>query len=100
MFGLRCLRAWRLRRTWPLELHRPAGAGVVRTAVRVETTVVGLDVTDPREDLPLQPEALTRLLVEDEIRRRDPLIDAGAGPPVFGGDRTGARGGSRPRRTG
>ena len=74
-----------------LELHRPAGSGVVRTAVCVETAVVGLDVPDAREDLPLQPEALTRLLVEDEIGGRDATDRRRRRDHLFGGDGAGAR---------
>jgi len=62
-------------RTWPSRTASARGLRVIRAAVCVQAAVLRLDLPDaPRS--PRQPEALSRLLVEDEIRRRDPLIDA------------------------
>jgi len=49
------------------ELHGTRAPAKFRGAVCVKAAVVGLDVPDSREHLPLQPEPLPCLLVEDEV---------------------------------
>ena len=69
----------------------PAGSGVIRTAICVQAAVLRLDLPDACEDLPLQPEPLTRLLVEDEVRGRDATGRRRRRDHLFGGDGAGAR---------
>ena len=46
------------------ELHRAAGAGVVRIAAVAVAAMVRLDPADGREDRPVEPEPGGRLLIE------------------------------------
>ena len=64
------------------ELHRALGARGVRRAAVAVAPVVGLDPSDRRQDLPVKLEAGRRILVEGEVRGRDPgNVSGGAGCP-------------------
>ena len=54
------------------ELHRALRARVVRRTAVAVAPVVGLDPPDRREHLPVELEACRRVLVEGEVRGRDP----------------------------
>ena len=53
------------------ELHRPAGAGLVRLAAADVAAVVGLDLADRGQHRPVQSEAGACFLIEDEVVGRD-----------------------------
>ena len=77
------------------ELHRTLGAGKVRRAAVAVAPVVGLHPPDRRQDLPVELEAGRRLLVQREIRGRDPGDIAGRGDRPGGHRRKAAGEGAR-----